>query len=81
MNRTNSFILVWVGTLILTLLHQDIWFWDNYETFVFGYLPIGLAYHAAFSIVAAIWWGAVMMFAWPHHLEALAEEDSDSSDA
>lgn len=70
----NNGWIVWLGTLALLLLHQDFWFWDNYETEVFGFMPIGLAYHAGFSIVAALWWGAVMSFAWPHHLEALAEE-------
>ena len=45
---------------------------------IFGGLPVGLAYHAAFSIVAALWWGAVMVVAWPHHLEAMAEEDTNN---
>ena len=72
----NNGWIVWLGTLALLLLHQDFWFWDNYETEVFGFMPIGLAYHAGFSIVAALWWGAVMSFAWPHHLEALAEVTS-----
>jgi hypothetical protein len=74
----NNGWIVWLGTLALLLLHQDFWFWDNYETEVFGFMPIGLAYHAGFSIVAALWWGAVMSFAWPHHLEALAEEQEES---
>jgi hypothetical protein len=73
----NNGWIVWLGTLALLLLHQDFWFWDNYETEVFGFMPIGLAYHAGFSIVAALWWGAVMSFAWPHHLEALAEEQEE----
>ncbi len=69
---------VWVGTLLLIALHQDVWFWDDHQTMSFGFLPVGLAYHAAFSIVAALWWGAVMVVAWPHHLEAMAEEDTDN---
>ena len=73
----NNGWIVWLGTLALLLLHQDFWFLDNYETEVFGFMPIGLAYHAGFSIVAALWWGAVMSFAWPHHLEALAEEQEE----
>ena len=31
----------------LYLLHQDVWFWRTARPLVFGFLPIGLAYHAA----------------------------------
>jgi len=79
MNNSRHWI-VWIGTLVLLLLHQDIWFWNNYETEVLGFMPVGLAYHAVFSIVAALWWGAVMKFSWPYHLEAMAEDDSQPSD-
>ena len=40
---------------------------------VFGFLPKGLAYHAGYSIVAAIFWALVVVFAWPTHLEEWAE--------
>ena len=39
------------------LLHHDLWFWHRAEPIVFGVLPIGLAYHALYSIgAAAVMW-------------------------
>jgi hypothetical protein len=70
--------VVWIGTAALLLLHQDLWFWNDHETVILGFMPVGLAYHAAFSIVAAFWWGAMMLLAWPHHLEAMAESDNSN---
>ena len=36
------------------VLHQDFWNWKKAEPLVFGFLPIGLAYHAGYSILAAV---------------------------
>ena len=74
-NRWGKCIIIGLVCLLI-VLHHDIWNWENKDP-VFGFMPIGLAYHAGFSIVAALWWGAVMSFAWPHHLEALAEEQEE----
>jgi hypothetical protein len=65
--------LVTALVLALAILHQDFWWWDS-ETLVFGFMPIGLAYHALYSILAAALWAFVIKVAWPHELEALAEE-------
>ena len=55
------------------LLHQDFWFWNAARPLVFGFLPVGLFYHAVYSLAAAaLMWGLVR-FAWPAHLEAEAE--------
>ena len=35
------------------VLHQDFWNWKNSDV-VLGFLPVGLAYHAGYSILAAI---------------------------
>jgi hypothetical protein len=63
-------------TLLLTLLivgfyflHQDFWNWKRAEPLVFGFLPIGLAYHAAYSVLAAVLMAILVKFAWPKHLE------------
>jgi hypothetical protein len=42
---------------LLYLLHQDFWFWREARPLVFGFLPIGLFYHAAYTIAASgvIW--------------------------
>lgn len=61
-----------IGFIVLAVLHQDIWNWDK-SNLVFGFLPIGLAYHAGYSIVAALFWAGVVFFAWPTHLEEWAE--------
>ena len=39
-----SAVIVFVF-IALAVLHQDIWNWDN-SNLVFGFLPVGLAYHA-----------------------------------
>jgi hypothetical protein len=69
--------LIIVLVIAMAILHQDFWWWDS-STLVFGFLPIALAYHALFSIVAACLWAFAIKIAWPYHLEALAE-DSDNS--
>jgi hypothetical protein len=52
------------------LLHQDSWNWKKADPLVFGFLPIGLAYHAGYSILASITMALLVRFAWPKHLEA-----------
>ena len=67
--------LVWGLFLLLFFAHQDFWWWDD-ATLVLGFLPIGLAFHALFSIgCAVLGWLAIKM-TWPHDLEAFAEEGS-----
>ena len=36
------------------LLHQDFRNWQRAEPLAFGFMPIGLAYHAAYSLAAAL---------------------------
>ena len=54
---------VWLTLIVLVIAHQDFWFWDD-SGVVLGFLPVGLAYHALFSIVATCAWFAVVHFAW-----------------
>jgi len=51
------------------VLHQDFWNWKNAEPLILGFLPIGLAYHAGYSILAAILMAVLVWIAWPSHLE------------
>jgi hypothetical protein len=67
-----STLLFLVIFIALGVLHQDVWNWDNADL-VFGFMPVGLAYHAAYSLVAAAFWAVVMKFSWPHKLEEWAE--------
>ena len=72
--------------LLLTLLilgvyflHQDFWNWKKMEPLVFGFLPIGLAYHAAYSVLAALLMAILVKFAWPKHLEHPDTNPTDAS--
>ena len=67
---TPVFLLVFI---VLAVLHQDVWNWDRPDL-VFGFMPIGLAYHAAYSLVAAVFWAVVTKFSWPADLEKWAED-------
>jgi hypothetical protein len=54
---------------VLYVLHQDIWFWDTARPLVFGFLPIGLFYHAAFTVVTSLALGLLVWLLWPSHLD------------
>ncbi len=62
----------------LFFLHQDYWNWGN-KSLVFGFIPVGLAYHGAFSIVCAGMMVCFVKFAWPTHLEDLAETPTNEA--
>lgn len=57
-------------TLVVYLLHQDFWFWRTPYPLVFGFMPIGLFYHACYSLLASLLMGLFVRCAWPSHLEA-----------
>jgi hypothetical protein len=40
-------------------------------------MPVGLFYHACYSLVAALFWGVVIKVAWPTELEEWAEGTAD----
>jgi hypothetical protein len=67
--------VVWGLVVLLGILHYDFWYWGD-RTLVLGFMPIGLAYHAVFSIAAGVTWALVIKFAWPTHLEEWAEEEA-----
>jgi hypothetical protein len=50
-------------------LHQDFWFWSSARPLVFGFLPIGLFYHACHAVAAALLLWLLVRQAWPAHLE------------
>jgi len=72
--------VVWIGVVLLAVLHQDLWYWDD-KSAVFGFMPVGLAYHAGYSIAAALIWAAAVKWAWPSHLEAWADEPRSNTTA
>lgn len=42
-----------VLALAVLALHQDFWFWKD-ATLVLGFVPVGLAYHLAYCVLAAL---------------------------
>lgn len=56
-------------------LHQDFWNWNTARPLLFGFLPIGLAYHALYAAGAAALMAFVVKVAWPTELEKWAEQE------
>jgi hypothetical protein len=54
----------------LYVLHQDLWFWDEARPLLFGFLPVGLTYHAAYCVAVALLMWTLTRVAWPDHLDA-----------
>ena len=59
--------------LALCVLHHDFWWWDTAEPVMFGFMPIGLAWHTGISVAAAFSWWLAVKYCWP---ERLTEGDS-----
>jgi hypothetical protein len=58
--------------LVLALvyaLHQDFWLWRAARPLVLGFLPAGLAYHAAYTIGIAVLMAVLVKYRWPAHLD------------
>ena len=62
-------ILLFLAVFGLYLLHQDIWFWRRATPLVLGFIPIGLFYHACYSVAAALVLWLLVTHAWPAHLD------------
>lgn len=61
--------LLAAAIVALYALHQDLWLWRAARPLVFGFLPAGLAYHAAYCLAATALMLALTTWAWPSHLE------------
>ena len=60
-------------TALVYLLHQDFWFWRSARPLVFGFLPVGLAYHAGYTLGISLLMLYFVRHHWPSHLEADAD--------
>jgi len=58
---------------VLYVLHQDFWFWRTARPLVFGFVPIGLFYHACYTLAVAVVMWLLVKSVWPSHLEAEIE--------
>ena len=68
MKAVRVFLLT-LAVAVVYLLHQDSWNWNKSSPLVFGFLPVGLAYHAGYSFLASVLMAVLVQFAWPKHLE------------
>jgi len=62
-----KYFLLTIMVLAVYVVHQDFWNWQNAS--LVGFLPVGLAYHAFYSILCAIMMAVLVKCAWPEHLE------------
>lgn len=69
--------LLVLAVLALYALHQDLWFWRSARPLVFGFVPVGLFYHACFAVAASALMWLVVAYAWPSHLEEQAGPDGE----
>lgn len=74
-----ALLLIVVGALYV--LHQDFWFWRAARPLVFGFIPIGLFYHACYAVVTAIVMWMLVKHAWPSELEERAGEERGGDEA
>ena len=71
---------VWGLIVILGVAHYDFWYWSD-KSVVFGFMPIGLFYHALISLLAGICWALVVKYAWPAWIEDWASGDDEAANA
>lgn len=60
-------------TALVYVLHQDFWFWHSARPLVFGFLPVGLAYHAAYTLGISLLMLYLVRWHWPGHLDEANE--------
>jgi hypothetical protein len=65
MSRLHLALLV----LVFYALHQDIWFWRTAHPLLFGVLPVGLFYHAAYTLAISWLVWLLVRGTWPRHLD------------
>jgi len=59
-------VILYILIFVLAFLHQDFWNFDD-ATLCWGFLPIGLAYHAGYTIAAVVLWYFMIRFASPKY--------------
>ena len=76
-------LLLAAAVAVLYVLHQDFWNWRTarlnipflgiHNVMPFGFVPVGLFYHACFAVAASLLMWLLVTFAWPGHLEQEVE--------
>ena len=75
--KLKTFLLT-VLVAAIYVLHQDFWNWKKADTLILGFLPIGLAYQAGYSILAAAMMALLVRIVWPKHLESVEPEANEA---
>ena len=73
MNSATRNVLLTALVLAVYVLHQDVWLWRTARPLGFGFLPVGLFYHAGYTLVCALLMWLLVSVAWPQALEDEAE--------
>lgn len=55
-------------SIAMIALRQDFWLWHD-GRLVLGYLPVGLAWQAGYSLLAAVVMALLVRYRWPRDLE------------
>jgi hypothetical protein len=66
--------------VVVYILHQDFWNWRRFHPLILGFLPVGLAYHAGYSLLASVTMAILVKFAWPKHLEDTVPHGTEARD-
>ncbi len=67
MSRPPVRSLLYVALLVVFLLHNDVWLWDDAR--MLGGLPVGFVYHVGYCLVLALLMWLLVKFAWPQDLD------------
>jgi len=70
-------LVFWIALVALMILHHDWWFWND-GRLLFGFMPVGLAYHALISLAAGGLWAYAVLFALSEYLE---DDESEATPA
>ena len=78
--RRMKWVLLLLGVSAVYVAHQDFWNWTRVEPLLFGFLPIGLWYHAAYSLLASALMWLLVKFAWSKSLEEIEQKAPQSDE-
>ncbi len=73
--------IVYTLIILLAVAHQDFWWWNDAETMVCGFMPVGLAYHAGVSVAAGLLWALAVRYCWPQGVDLVDATPTDPSGA
>jgi hypothetical protein len=72
--------LLVIAVVLVYALHQDFWFWRTARPFVFGFLPVGLFYHACLTLACSLLMWLLVKHAWPADIESAGDQARSSEE-